>query len=181
VTSDDALSRLERALEANDHDVLRYLERRLTSEDAADALGDVMLAAWRRVDLTPSDPEEARMWLFGIARNITANVVRASRRRTNLTDRLREVVGRHTQAPRADEGIEVRDAIGRLPQSQAELVRLVHWDGFTIAEAGIIIGVPASTARTRYQKARADLRAALSPPAADPSQRQDTDVRTPSV
>lgn len=62
----------------------------------------------------------------------------------------------------ADDGLEVRDAIRRLSAEQAELVRLVHWEGFTIAEAGSILGVPASTARTRYQRARGDLRAALS-------------------
>ncbi|WP_415127831.1 sigma factor-like helix-turn-helix DNA-binding protein [Microbacterium sp.] len=45
----------------------------------------------------------------------------------------------------------------------AELVTLVHWDGFTIAEAGLLQGVPASTARGRYQRARARLLALLSP------------------
>ena len=101
------------------------------------------------------------MWLFGIARNVVANVTRTGQRRVNLADRLRHALSR-THDRSADDGLEVRDAISRLPAEQAELVRLVHWEGFTIAEAGSILGVPASTARTRYQRARGDLRVALS-------------------
>lgn len=61
----------------------------------------------------------------------------------------------------ADDGAEVRDAIDRLPADLAELVRLVHWDGFTLAEAAELTGVPASTARGRYQRAKEQLRSAL--------------------
>ena len=56
----------------------------------------------------------------------------------------------------------MRDAIGRLSSAQAELVRLIHWDGFAIVEAAQILSIRPSTARTRYQRARADLKTALS-------------------
>jgi RNA polymerase sigma factor (sigma-70 family) len=150
------------ALDRNAPDLLRYLERRLGKEDAADALAEVMLAAWRRSDSLPAESEEARMWMFGIARNTVANSSRGERRRSRLADRLRValVAGPVVGAP-SDEGIEVRDAIARLTPDQAELVRLVHWEGFTIAAAGEILGISASTARTRYQKARNDLREVL--------------------
>ena len=150
------------ALDREAPDLLRYLERRLAKEDAADALAEVMVAAWRRSDSMPSDPEQSRMWMFGIARNVFANAARGERRRSRLGDRLRAVlVAAPPVAAPSDEGIELRDAIARLPADQAELVRLVHWEGFTIAGAGEILGVPASTARTRYQKARNDLRRVL--------------------
>lgn len=150
------------ALDREAPDLLRYLERRLGREDAADALAEVMVSAWRRSDSMPTDVEQSRMWMFGIARNVLANTVRGERRRSRLGDRLRAVL---VAAPQvgvpSDDGIELRDAIARLPADQAELVRLVHWEGFSIAAAGEILGVPASTARTRYQKARNDLRQAL--------------------
>jgi RNA polymerase sigma-70 factor (ECF subfamily) len=38
----------------------------------------------------------------------------------------------------------------------------VHWDGFSVAEAAALLGIPASTARGRHQRAKDDLRAALS-------------------
>lgn len=154
---------LVRVLDAGAPDVLRYLERRLGTDDAADALAEVMIVAWRRASALPVDEEPARMWLFGIARNVLANSARGERRRSRLAERLRgALVNAGLGGVPADDGLEVRDAIARLPLEQAELVRLVHWEGFTIAAAGEILGVSASTARTRYQAARADLREALS-------------------
>jgi RNA polymerase sigma-70 factor (ECF subfamily) len=150
------------AVDRDAPDLLRYLQRRLGRDDAADALAEVMIAAWRRSDAMPVDPEQSRMWMFGIARNVLANNARGERRRSRLADRLRMVlvVAPLTETP-SDEGIEVRDAIARLSPDHAELVRLVNWEGFSLASAGEILGIPASTARTWYQKARKELRAAL--------------------
>lgn len=163
MTRDDVPADFTRALDRAAADILKYLERRLNPTDAADALADVMIAAWRRADAIPADPEQSRMWLFGIARNVVANAARSEQRRWKLADRLRTTLSAAgTAGASADEGVEVRDAITRLSSEQAELVRLVHWEGFTIAAAGEILGIPASTARTRYQRARADLKEALS-------------------
>ena len=59
--------------------------------------------------------------------------------------------------------IEVRDAVSRLTPELRELVGLIHWDGFSISDAAGIIGIPASTARTRYQVARKQLARSLDP------------------
>lgn len=154
--------RLTVALDAASVDLLAYLTRRVGPTDAPDVLADAMVAAWRRVDDLPVEAERARMWLFGIARNTLLNHHRGEVRRRRLADRVREVlaVGGAT-APAADAGAEVRDAVARLDPDLAELVRLVHWDGFTLAEAADLTGVPASTVRSRYQRARAELRGAL--------------------
>lgn len=154
-------NRLTIALRSSSDDLLRYFLSRLDSEDAADALAEVMATAWRRVDALPSRPEEARMWLFGIARNVRLHVDRGAIRRARLASRLREALTVHA-APPADAGVEIRDAIRRLEDDHAELIRLVHWDGFSIAEAAEILEIPPSTARGRYQKAKEVLRAALS-------------------
>ncbi len=55
----------------------------------------------------------------------------------------------------------MRDAIARLDPDRAELVRMLHWDGFTLVEAAEILGIPSSTARSRYAKAKEELRASL--------------------
>ena len=70
---------------------------------------------------------------------------------------------RARNAPAADQGLELRDAIDRLDGDLAELVRLVHWDGFTLAEAAVLLDIPSSTARGRYQRARKALQHALAP------------------
>lgn len=118
-----------------------------------------MVVAWRRVADLPVDPQRARMWLFGVARTVLLNYRRGERRRWALADRIRrDDTG---VAPPSDEGSEVRDAIARLDPDLAELVRLVHWERMTIAEAAELVGIPASTARGQYARAKEELRAAL--------------------
>ena len=149
-------------VEANAADVLAYLQRRTSSpEDAADVLGDALVVAWRRIADLPQDDERARMWLFVTARGALSNHHRGRRRASGLTERLREEVA--AQVRTAGAGVQdevadvVRAAVEQLPAAQRELVTLVHWDGFTLAQAAEVVGVPASTARSRYAAARADL------------------------
>ncbi len=153
--------RREAALAEAAPDLLAYFRRRIGDDDAPDQLAETLATAWRRLRVMPEDPEGARRWLFGIAHHTLLNHTRGVRRRHGLADRLRGVLAAGSSAPAADDGLEVRDAIARLEPRLAELVRLVHWEGFTLAEAADILGVPASTARNHYQAAKRQLRAAL--------------------
>jgi RNA polymerase sigma-70 factor (ECF subfamily) len=153
--------RLTEILHEANGDLLRFLHRRVGSDDAPDLFGETLLIAWRRIADLPEDATEARMWLFGLARGTLLNHARGQRRRLALVDRVRLHMPARAASPAADEGGEVRDAIERLRPERAELVQLVHWDGFTLAEAAAIIGIPAATARSRYARAKDDLRAAL--------------------
>lgn len=157
----DEPTRLTRALESSASDLLAYLERRVGADDAPDLLGETMVVAWRRVNELPCDDERARMWLFGIARGTLLNHARGQRRRWALADRIRLQVRDEATASAADEGADIRDAIDRLEPDLAELVRLVHWERLSLADAAELIGIPASTARGRYQRAKEQLRAAL--------------------
>lgn len=154
-------------ISTNASDLLAYFEYRARGAEAADLLSETMTAAWRRIDAMPDDSMQARMWLFGIARNVLANAERSAQRRWKLADKLRTHLT--TAAPPEDDQrtIEVRDAVTRLTPELRELIGLIHWDGFSIADAADIVGIPASTARTRYQTARQQLAQSLT--SVDPS------------
>ncbi|WP_432485262.1 RNA polymerase sigma factor [Kineococcus esterisolvens] len=143
-------------------DVLSYLRRRTADpEDAADVLSQTLTTAWRRSADLPADEEGARRWLFTVARGTLANHRRGRHRADDLSARLRSELAaaqRIADAAGPDHVADaVREAVGRLPAAQRELVMLVHWDGFTLVEAAAVTGVPASTARTRYATARVAL------------------------
>ncbi|MEI2269586.1 sigma-70 family RNA polymerase sigma factor [Microbacterium sp. No. 7] len=153
------------ALALNAADLLAYFERRVdVPADAADLVAETMMIAWRRSEQIPAAPEHARMWLFVTARNVLANATRAERRRWKLANRLRLLIEPRQQSS-ADAGADVRDAVSRLDPQLAELIRLVHWDGFSLNEAAEILEIPASTARGQHQRAKAALRTMLSEPA----------------
>lgn len=156
----------ERAIRANAPDLLGYLVRRIEPQQAPDVLAEVLATAWQRRAKLPREETAARMWLFGVARRTLANARRTRLRDDVLTERLRLIVTTTPgpSYPGSDEGErnrEVRDAVGHLPPRQRELVRLVHWDGFSLTDAAQIAGVRASTARTHYQRARETLAAQL--------------------
>ena len=156
-----AEARLTGALREASADLLAYLQRRVGMDDAPDLLGETMVVAWRRIADLPSDDERARMWLFGIARGTLLNHARGERRRWALADRIRGDRAPDAVAPPSDHGAEVRDAIDRLDPDLGELIRLVHWERFSLVDAAELLGIPASTARGRYQRAKEDLRSAL--------------------
>lgn len=141
-------------------DLLAYFRRRLPAEDAADAVAEVMAIAWRRRGAVPEDPHQARMWLFGVARNVLLQSMRSTIRQRELSARLRSFGA--FAAPPADEGSDVRDALDRLTPDHAEILRLVHWDGFSLTDAAAHLGIVDSTARSRYQRAKEALRWQLS-------------------
>lgn len=154
-------AQLTAALGEASSDLLAYLQRRVGRDDAPDLLGETMVVAWRRVEDLPHDPERARMWLFGIARGTLLNHTRGQRRRWALADRIRAHATQTLVAPAADEGADVRDAIDRLNPDLSELVRLVHWERMTLPQAAELLGLPESTARSRYSRAKEQLGAAL--------------------
>ena len=156
-----AEARLTGALRGASADLLAYLQRRVGMDDAPDLLGETMVVAWRRIADLPSDDERARMWLFGIARGTLLNHARGERRRWALADRIRGDRAPDAVAPPSDHGAEVRDAIDRLDPDLGELIRLVHWERLSLVDAAELLGIPASTARGRYQRAKEDLRSAL--------------------
>jgi RNA polymerase sigma-70 factor (ECF subfamily) len=151
------------ALRDTSPDLLAYFERRVQPrQDAADVLSELMVQAWRRVDALPTDRERRRMWLFTIAHNVLFNHARTNRRRSALTQRIRQQLADET-TPDHSEAIAVRDLVNRLPEPQRELVMLVHWDGFNIREAAELLGLNPSTARNKYAAAREALERSLRP------------------
>jgi RNA polymerase sigma-70 factor (ECF subfamily) len=143
--------------------LLAYFARRVEPrEDAAALLNELLEIMWRKSASVPTEPEAARMWMFGIARNLVLTHRRGAARRSKVIARLRDELSNHHEPIENDDVIAVRQAVAALPELQRELVRLVHWDGFTLAAAATITGVAASTARGRYQAARTRLARELS-------------------
>lgn len=151
--------------------LLSYFARRVTpATDAADLLGETLLVLWRRVEHMPSEPEAARMWMYGVARKVLATHRRTTTRRKALTDKLRAELQISAPNPVADDErvSRVKKAIAELKPLDQEIVRLVHWDGFSLIEIAALLGKRQGTVRSRYHRARAELKRRIA--AGKPSQ-----------
>lgn len=145
-------------------ELLAYLTRRTQPvDDAADVLAETLLTVWKRRADIPPTRDRARAWMFVTARNHLMNHIRGRARRHALADRLRDNLSGYDDA--ATDGGEqaetVREALGLLPVEDQELIGLIVWDRFGVAEAGSIMGLTASTARSRYSRAKARFLLAL--------------------
>lgn len=141
-------------------ELLAYLTRRTQPvDDAADVLAETLFTVWKRRADIPPTRDRARAWMFVTARNHLSNHQRGQARRHALADQLRDnLAGYDEAAPTGDDQAElVREALGSLPPDDQELIGLIVWDGFGVAEAGAIMRLSASTARSRYQRAKARL------------------------
>lgn len=106
-----------------------------------------------------------KTWLFAVIRNTARE-----RRRRKVLERLGLVramrlaaAERELQGPGKEGGIEepearaLRAAIERLPRRQGEIIELVFYHGLSIADAAGVMGVGIGTARTHYERAKANL------------------------
>lgn len=154
----DPAARFSTLYRATYPDVLRYAKRRCSQPE--DVAAETFTTAWRRVDDLPDELDDARAWLFGIARNTILNTRRADQRRMALTIRL----DRHPQpdpgagTDLADLRIDLTRAWDQLIADDQEVIALSVLEGLDASRAARVLDVSAAAYRTRLSRARARLR-----------------------
>jgi RNA polymerase sigma factor (sigma-70 family) len=165
--------RFEAVYQAHHGPILGYVLRRTDNpDDAADVIGDVFLTAWRRLDDVPSG-EQARLWLYGVARRVLANHHRGERRRSALTERLRADIAAAYRPPEfTGELAQIAAAFRRLPDAERELLALSGWEGLDNGQIAVVLGCSRNAVRIRLFRARKRFAAVLAatPPVIRPHQ-----------
>lgn len=160
-------AQFERLYRTHAQAVYRYCLRRTSTEDAKDAAADVFAVAWRRFDAIPND--EAQLpWLYGVARNILNDRRRSRRRRDRLTAKVAAQGPEHIEGPepqvvRSAEYDAVVAAIGRLPEKDQEIIRLVEWEGLDREQVAAMMFVSRSAIDKRMARAYKKLERQLKP------------------
>lgn len=153
-------------------DLVRFVSRRGRPEEAEDVVAEVFAVAWRRFDDLPSELDEARAWLFGIAYRTLLASNRAQGRRRALSLRLVDdaSTGLHigVDAAASDDRLDLLAAWKRLDPVHAEALALCAWDGLTSVQAGRVLDISPVAFRIRLSRARRALRLhlAMAPPGA---------------
>ena len=152
----DREARFHSLFSKNYDDVLRYCLRRLPITDANDAASDVFVVAWRRIDAAPAGGD-ARLWLYGIARNVVRNSRRSARRSIRLRSKVaglapETVDGPERQVVQGDELRHVLAALDRLSPKDQEVLRLRAMERLEIEQ---IAEVPRLQCRSRPEAIRA--------------------------
>ena len=173
----DREARFRAVYEATYGDLVRFAQRRVHPTQAEDIVADAFLVAWRRFEDLPTDPGDARAWLFGIAQRTMLNGQRGDQRRRALTIRIADAslvaqsgerwgdFGSELVARRLD----VADAWHRLSPVHQETLSLAVWDGLAGPQAAAVLGISPVAFRLRHTRARRALRRYLEITPAQPS------------
>ncbi|MDQ0620051.1 RNA polymerase sigma factor [Arthrobacter globiformis] len=142
-------------------DVLRFVQRRAHPDHAEDVAADAFLVVWRRLDEVPRIHEDARAWIFGIARNILLNAHRGEQRRQALGVRLADATTRlhldedtHAVMSRVD----LSRAWRLLSEVHQEALGLTVFEDLTAPQAAAVLGISPVAYRLRVSRARRALR-----------------------
>lgn len=155
--------RFDALFHAYSSDIVAYCGWRSESPgEADDAVAEVFLTAWRRLDDLP-DGGAARVWLYATARRVLANQRRSRRRRLALRDRLaHEAIDVAVQMfPVGSNDRVVHEALRRLRPRDREVLLLAEWESMTPAEIATVLDCRIVTARGRLHRARFRFRVAF--------------------
>jgi len=150
------------------------LARRICADDglAEDVVQEAFLAFWRNPSRYDAAKGRFGTWLLTLVHHKSVDAVRresAIRRRTvPASDDGEEWSA--PPGPGADEDAigslvagQVRDALGRLPAEQRQVLALAYYGGYTQREVAALTGVPLGTVKSRMFTGIARLRSLLGP------------------
>ena len=133
--------------------VWRYARRMAGSDDAADDVAqDVLVRGLSRLD----DPARIRPWIFGIARRVLIDRLRARYATPAVADVELDAI---EIAPSEDHDLqarlgEVELALASLPVIERDVLALFYLDELSLAEVAAVVGVPVGTVKSRLFRAR---------------------------
>jgi RNA polymerase sigma-70 factor, ECF subfamily len=123
---------------------------------AADAVQQTIVKAWKAA-ATYDPARELAPWLYAIGRRVCIDIYRREqvRRHEDLSDD--DVATLPPDIEHAWEAYEVRSALDRLAEDEREVVRLMHYEGYTQPEIGERLGIPTGTVKSRAHRAHRKL------------------------
>ena len=132
---------------------------------AKDAAADVMLVAWRRLDDVPRG-DQARLWLFGVARKVVSEAQRSQRRQIRLDAKAGSAgdlpePGPEVHVVRRAEDEELIRAIKALREKDREIIELRIWDELSRAEVATLLDISVAGVDKRLGRALSRLRKSL--------------------
>lgn len=165
--------RFREILDENRRVIQLYCARRLPPADANEASADVFVVAWQKRDKIP-DGDQARPWLYGIARNVVRNHARGGRRRIRLSAKALAVgevspADPEQQVVRRLEDRLVAEAIAQLSERDREILMLHAWEDLTAAEIAVALELSPTAAHMRLQRAVDRLAKSLQKAGYDPT------------
>jgi RNA polymerase sigma factor (sigma-70 family) len=152
----------------HNHEIHRYVARRLGTQAADDIVGETFLIAFGRRETYDTGRPNALPWLYAIATSLIARHHRDEKRylralqRTGVDPLPEPFADRVTSRVAAQEQErKLAGALAGLSQGDRDVLLLVAWGDLSYEETAGALSVPIGTVRSRLHRARRDVRKAL--------------------
>ena len=133
-------------------------------EEAADALQDALLSAYRSAATFRGDAR-VTTWLHRVVVNACLDRVRRRQARPTVPlperDGVADPVDRRDVLAERETAMEVEAAMAALPVDQRVAILLVDVHGLPVEQAAAVLGVPTGTVKSRCSRGRARLALSL--------------------
>ncbi|CAM06538.1 putative RNA polymerase sigma factor [Saccharopolyspora erythraea NRRL 2338] len=128
-------------------------------EEAADALQDAMISAFRNASSFRAE-SQVTTWLHRIVVNACLDRIRRRQARPTVplpdTGPAEPAVPRDAMAEQ-DTRMAVQDALAELPEDQRAAIVLVDVEGYSVSETSAMLGVAEGTIKSRCARGRTKL------------------------
>ncbi|MET8334830.1 sigma-70 family RNA polymerase sigma factor [Streptosporangium canum] len=146
----------------------RYVSKRLGPEPAEDLVGETFLVAFSRRRSYDLAYPDARPWLFGILTKLISRQRRTEAARYRALSRAPVDDREDSPADRVAAGVSAQaarpalvSALAALPAKDRDVLLLIAWGDLTYEEVAQALGIPVGTVRSRLNRGRRKVRAAL--------------------
>lgn len=148
--------------------VFGYAAQRLGAQAAEDLVGETFLVAFQRRDRFDPAYGDARPWLLGIATNLISRRRRTEAAHFRALLRSPREVPAEEQADRAAARVSaaavrplLAEALAALPARDRDVLLLIAWAELSYQQTALALDIPVGTVRSRLNRARRKVRAAL--------------------
>jgi RNA polymerase sigma-70 factor (ECF subfamily) len=125
-------------------------------EEAADAVQDALISAYRAADRFRGD-SAVTTWLHRIVVNACLDRVRRRQNRPTVALPEVETAATALAPPDSDTALTVRAALAQLPAEQRIPLILLDMEGYSVAEIAHLLGVAEGTIKSRCARGRVRL------------------------
>lgn len=148
--------------------VFGYAAQRLGAQAAEDVVGETFLVAFQRRDRFDPAFGDVRPWLLGIATNLISRRRRTEAAHYRALLRFPHEVQGEEQAERVSARVsaaalrpQLAEALAGLPGRDRDVLLLIVWAELSYEQTALALDIPIGTVRSRLNRARRKVRAAL--------------------
>ncbi len=145
--------------------ILRIVKQ---NEVAEEALQDVFVNVWNKIDQYNADKGRLFTWIINIARNMAIDKLRSkevkqSQLNDTMDDVLLNVVKQQQHTPNSDV-VGLKDLLTRLEDEDSFVIKMLYFKGYSQSELAKDYNIPLGTVKTRTRRALKQLRSIMGIP-----------------